>query len=74
MRIYKPTYSQRLPEGAKIVTRTNGKYAKFKAGRGRQKEAKLTKVGDRVLVETRHWHIAFEDNLGVKRVLKGFTD
>jgi len=74
MRIYKPTYSKRLPNGAKIITRKDGKYAKFKAGRGRQKESKLTKAGDRVLVETRHWHIAFEDDLGVKRVLKGFTD
>jgi len=74
MRIYKPTYSKRLPEDARIVVRKDGKYAKFTARHGRQKEAKLTRREDRVLVETRHWHIAFEDHVGVKRVLKGFTD
>ena len=74
MRIYKPTYSKQLPEGATIIAHKDGKYAKFKAGRGRHREAKLTKGEDRVLMETRHWYIAFEDHVGIKRVLKGFTD
>ncbi|MBN1360444.1 MAG: site-specific integrase [Sedimentisphaerales bacterium] len=74
MRIYKPTYSKQLPKGAKIVTRKDGTYARFRIGRGTQKEARLTKAGDRILAETRHWHIAFEDHVGVRRALKGFTD
>jgi hypothetical protein len=60
MRVYKETYSKPLPEGVRILTRKDGKYARFTNGRGRQKEAKLTRDGDRILVETSHWHIDFE--------------
>ena len=73
MRIYKPTYSKPLPEGAKIVRRKSGKFAKFKDKKGHTKEARLTKSGDKILCETSHWHIKFEDNLSIRRELKAYT-
>ncbi len=74
MRIYRPTYTKRLPDNAHVLKRKDGKYAKFKSPRDHTRKAKLTKSGDSILMETSHWHIAFEDNLGVKRKLKAFTD
>jgi integrase len=74
MRVFKPTYSKSLPDEAKVFNRKDGKYAKFRNGRGRLVEAKLTKSGDRILVETGKWHIEFEDNRAIKRRMKGFTD
>ena len=73
MRIYKPTYSKPLPEGAKILCRKDGKYAKYRDKRGRLQEARLTKSGDKILCETSHWHIKFEDNLSIVRELKAYT-
>ncbi len=73
MRIYKPTYSKPLPEGAKILRRKSGKFAKFKDKKGHTKEARLTKSGDKILCETSHWHIKFEDNLSIVRELKAYT-
>ena len=69
MRVFKPTYTKPLPEKTKVFTRKGTKYAKFKGG-----EARLTKRGDKILCETSHWHISFEDNLGIRRELKGFTN
>ena len=77
MRIYRPTYTKPLPENATILKRKDGKYAKFKSSHDRktkEREARLTKNSKGILVETSHWHIDFEDNLGVKRKLKAFTD
>lgn len=79
MRIYKPTYSKELPEGAKIFTHKTGKdkgkrFAKFKDKRGHTVEHRLTKSGTKILVETTHWHIIFEDNIGIRRRLKAFTN
>jgi len=34
----------------------------------------LTKNGKKILVETKLWHIVFEDNLGIRRELKAYTD
>ena len=73
MRIYKPTYSKTLPEGAKILRRKSGKFAKFKDKKGHTKEARLTKSSDKILCETSNWHISFEDNLSIHRELKAYT-
>ena len=74
MRLFKPTYSKPLPEGAKILRRKDGKYAKYRDKRGRLQEARLTKTGDKILVETKEWHIGFEDNLGIRRDVRCYTD
>ncbi len=73
MRIFKPTYSKQLPEGAKILRRKSGKFVKFKDKKGHTKEARLTKSGDKILCETGHWHIKFVDNLSIRRELKAYT-
>jgi integrase len=79
MRVYKPTYSKPLPEGAKTFTCKRGKdegkqFAKFKDSRGHVTQARLTKSGDKILCETSHWHISFEDNLGIRRQLKAYSN
>ncbi len=74
MRVFKHTYTKPLPPDAKIVERRNAKYARFTNKRGRQKEARLTKDANRILVEGSCWCIDFKDNAGICRKLKGFTD
>lgn len=74
MRIFKQTFSKPLPEGAKILRRKSGKFAKYKDKKGHTKEARLTKSGDKILCETSHWHIKFEDNLSIRRELKAYTN
>ncbi len=74
MRIYKPTYSKPLPEDAKIFSRKHKKYARFKDSKGHIQEARLTKSGEKILCETSHWHIRFDDNLSIRRELKVYTN
>lgn len=79
MRIWKPTYSKPLPQGAKTFVckqgRDKGKmFAKFKDTKGHSSQARLTKSGDKILVEVSHWHIQFEDHLGIRRELKAYTN
>ncbi len=74
MRIYKPSYTKPLPEKAKIFSRKGKRFAKFKDAKGHTAEARLTKRGDKILCETEHWHIEFEDNQRIRRRLKGYTN
>jgi len=74
MRVYKQTYTKPLPEGAKMFTRKGTKFAKFKDTKGRMAEARFTKSGVKILLETAHWHIEFSDNLQIRRHLKAFTN
>ncbi len=79
MRIFKPTYSKLLPVGAKKFTCKRGKdagkrFAKFKDRKGHATQARLTKAGNKILVETTQWYIEFEDNHGIKRKLKAYTN
>jgi integrase len=79
MRVFKPTYSKPLPEGARISTCKRGQdrgkqFAKFKDAKGHTTQAPLTKAGDKILVEVKHWHIQFEDHHGIRRQLKAYTD
>jgi integrase len=75
MRIYKPTYTKPMPEGAKIFTPKGKKYkcAKFKDRKGHTQEARLTKQGDKIRLETEHWHIRFEDNQLIHRDIKAYN-
>ncbi len=73
MRIYKPSYTKPLPEGAKVFTRKGKQFAKFRDTKGHAAEARLTKAGDKILCETEHWHIEFEDGRQIRRQLKAFT-
>ena len=79
MRIFKPSYTKPLPEKAKTFACKSGKdkgkkLAKFKDSKGHTMQARLTKSGDKILVETSHWHIEFEDNHGIRRRLKAYTN
>lgn len=79
MRIYKPTYTRALPAGATKFTPRSGRYkgvrlAKFEDRKGHTKMERLTKDGKKILVETKLWYIQFEDNLGIRRELKAYTD
>ena len=73
MRIYKPSYTKALPEKSKTFIRKGKRFIRFKS-KGHISEARLTKSGDKILCETNHWHISFEDNIGIRRELKAFTN
>ena len=78
MRVFKPTYSKPLPEGAKTFLCKQGKdkgkmLARWKDGQGHTQTARLTKAGDKILCEVNHWHIEFDDHLGRRRKIKGHT-
>lgn len=74
MRVYKPTYTTPLPEGAKILKRKSGKVAKFTNARGEEIIALLSKSGRRVKMETNCYYIEFRDHDNYCRRLKAFTD
>lgn len=74
MRVFKPTYTVPRPPGSKILTRADGKYARFRTKRGEEIVAKLAKSGRRVVMETEHFCIEFRDAQDVLRRLKAFTD
>ena len=75
MRIFKPAYTKPLPGGSKVLKRKSGRWVRFiRNKRGEIVEGRLTKKGDRVLVETELYHISFFDNGQIKRDLEGFTD
>jgi len=79
MRVFKPTYTKPLPEGAKVFVCKRGKhkdkkFAKFNDAKGHTTEARLAKDGNKILLETAHWHISFEDNQGIRRHLKAYTN
>ena len=74
MRVYKTGYTKPIPEGAKILSRKDGKYARYKDRRGHTQETKLTKAGDKILCETKHWLIEFEDNQQIRRQIKAYTN
>ena len=79
MRIYKPSYSRPLPKGASKFTPRSGKFkgvrlVEFKDRNKHTQTERLTKDGKKILVETKLWHIAFDDNLGIARDLKCYTD
>ena len=79
MRIFKPTYSKSLPEDAKTFICKQGSdkgkmFAKFKDSKGHTSQARLTKSGDKILLETENWHIEFEDTFGIRRRLKAYTN
>ena len=79
MKTHKPTHSRPLPDGSKIFTCKRGqhkgkRFAKYQDGKARMQEKRLTKAGDRILVESKVWHITFEDNLGIRRDVKAYAD
>jgi integrase len=79
VRVYKPAYTRPLPAGSTKFTQRSGpnkgiRFAKFTDKRGHVRTEKLTRDGKGILVPTRIWHIAFEDNLGIARDLKAYTD
>lgn len=74
MKVHKKTYSKPLPNGAKILCRKNGKYCKYRNNKGVLQEAKLTKSGDKILCQTKLWHISFEDTSSIRRSIKGYID
>jgi integrase len=74
MRVFKPSYTVPLPEGAKILRRKNGNVAKFTNARGQEIIAPVSKSGKRVTLETNCYYVEFRDHNNYCRRLKAFTD
>lgn len=74
MRVFRPSYTVPLPEGAKILKRKGGNFAKFTNAKGQEIIAPLSKSGKRVTLETSCFHLEFRDHNNFARRLKAFTD
>jgi integrase len=74
MHIWKPSYTKPLPQNSTVVTRRGVRYVRYRNRHGHQQEAALAKSGDKMRLETSHWHARFEDHQGIRRELKGFAD
>jgi integrase len=72
MRVFKPTYSVPIPDGAKRLRRKDGTYYKFERG-GKESIAKVTRNGKRVSMESNCYYVEFQDHLDIQRRLKAFT-
>jgi len=75
--VFKKTFTKPLPKGAKVFSRKHVKYARFmvttKTGKKEQTE-RVTRNDKKLLCETSHWYIRFNDNFGIRRVLKSNLD
>ena len=75
MKLFRPTYTKPLPAGAKVFCSAKGPgIVRYTDRRGRRAETRLSKSGDKMLVETADWHIRFKDQFGIMRRMRGFTD
>ena len=72
-RVYRPTYSAKIPVGAEIIERDGKKLARYKRN-GRTETAPLTRDGLKMLVESRAWAIEYVDSEGRPRRKSAFTD
>ena len=75
MRVFKRSFTR--PIATNAVTRTDryGRpYVEYKGRGGRTKKHRLTQDGQRMLVKSERWHVAFEDHRGIRRRIIGFTD
>ncbi len=72
--VFKKTFPKPIPKDAKIFSRKKIQYAKYKNAQGQNQETRLTKDGKKLLCETQGWYIRFNDNEGIKRVLKAYAD
>ena len=75
MRIFKRKCTKPLPVNAEPFEPGKGKRCvRYVDGRGHNRTARLTQNGSRIVVETKCWHIEFEDSLGIRRHIEGYTD
>jgi integrase len=73
MRIYRPSYSKAIPEGAQILKRKAGDFCKYQDHKGHTRTERLSKSG-KVICETNCWVISFRDNNDVTRTVKAYTN
>ncbi|MHC4123027.1 MAG: tyrosine-type recombinase/integrase [Planctomycetota bacterium] len=72
--VYKKTFTKPLPDGAKVFSRKHIKYARFKDVQGTTQEERLSKDGKKILCDTQHYYIRFDDHNSIRRVLKAYAD
>jgi len=69
----KPTYSRAIPADAKIVTKDDKRFARFKH-KGKVITAPLTKDGKKCRVATDEWYVRYKDEHGEWQRKKAYTD
>ena len=72
--VFKKTFTKLLPKGARVFSRKHIKYARFTNSSGKIQIERTTKNGKKLLCETNHWYIRFDDHFGIRRVLKAYPD
>ena len=72
-RVFRKTYSEKLPEGAEIFVKSGKKHARFKRG-GKSITALVSQKGDSIIREVKKWYIEYRDENGIKKCVPGYTD
>jgi len=65
--IYRKSYTKPLPAEAEIFTRRGEKYARWKDGRDKRCQAKLSADGKKVIIESPVWYARYRDAEGIER-------
>jgi hypothetical protein len=63
-RLFQPTYTKPIPEGARIFTRRGKRFARFRDRGGNVVDVPLTDAGDRIIRTSDTWHAEFKDQNG----------
>ena len=71
--IFKPTFTKPLPAGAKIITKGDQRFARFKR-KGKTIDAPLTDDGTKIILESSTWHVRYKGPDGSWQRRKGYTD
>jgi hypothetical protein len=72
--IFRQTYKRPIPPGATIATRRGKRVAVWTDKRGEARSAPLDPSGTQIVLEYRHWYIAYKDALGQRRVVRSFRE
>lgn len=72
--IYRKLDRKPIPAGAEVLTRKNGRVARWIDPRGRPHTAPLSGDGTRILVERAVWYIDYEGPDGRRKTASGYRD
>jgi len=72
-RIFRKTYTEKLPDGAEVFVKSGKKHARFKRN-GKLVIAPLTQKGGSIIREVKKWYIDYKDENGLRQCVPGYTD
>ena len=73
-RVYRQTYTHKIPKEAEVVIKNGKKVAKFKNRKGKPITALISKDGKNVIREASRWYVAYKDENNVWHYVPGSAD